>query len=410
MADAPQQPKAQATNVGGGGQPPVPVRSSGDSVAGSAIGSAINNRPTRTPGSTIMSGIPLGAGGRQQFAPDELAIVLSHYDLGTIEAIQEFARGSRKAPKLIIRADSGLYLLKRRASGKNDPFKVAFCHALQLHLSEKQFPLPHLIGTKKDNNSMLQWKGSIYELFEYIKGSSYDNSLAATGDAGKVLALFHKLLKDYQPEYEPPEGSYHGARSVSTSMKAIPDTLARVDPDATSQQRDALQRTVDFLFDSYDAAARTVNDIGLPNWPTQIVHSDWHPGNMLFRGSRVVAVIDYDAARLQQRILDAANGALQFSILGGGDDPAQWPDYIDESRFKRFIRGYDSVPDCVLSRAELRTVPHLMIEALIAESAIPVAATGSFARMEGFRFLQMVERKVRWLQAHCEHLVATLDA
>jgi len=123
----------------------------------------------------------------------------------------------------------------------------------------------------------------------------------------------------------------------------------------------------------------------------------------------VVAVIDYDAARIQQRIIDTANGALQFSILGGGDDPAQWPDYIDESRFKRFLRGYDSVPDQVLSRAEVACVPWLMIEALIAESVIPIAATGSFARLEGMGFLKMVERKVRWLQQHCDKLIAAVD-
>ena len=142
----------------------------------------------------------------------------------------------------------------------------------------------------------------------------------------------------------------------------------------------------------------------------QIVHSDWHPGNMLFRGNRVVAVIDYDAARIQQRITDAANGALQFSILGGGDDPASWPDYIDESRFKRFVLGYDSVPDCVLSRAELRATPWLMIEALIAESVIPVALAGTFGRMEGLGFLQMVERKVLWLQQNADHLHKVMEA
>ena len=49
--------------------------------------------------------------------------------------------------------------MKRRARGKDDPFKVAFCHAIQLYLASKQFPLPHLIGTKKENNSMLQWRG-----------------------------------------------------------------------------------------------------------------------------------------------------------------------------------------------------------------------------------------------------------
>ncbi len=397
--------KAALSALGSGAATP------GNGVASAPVATDVAGMSGVSAGS-VPSGVPStagGKGGRDRFATDELAIVLSHFDIGTIEAIQEFPRGSRKSPKLILRTDTGLYLLKRRARGKDDSFKVAFCHALQLYLAAKQFPLPHLIGTKKDNNSMLQWKGEIYELFEYIKGTSYDNSLEATQDAGKILALFHKLLTDYEPEYEPPQGSYHGSRSVARAMEAIPTTLAKVDPKNAADQADSINNSVRFLHTSYNEAAMRVNEMGLTDWPMQIVHSDWHPGNMLFRGTRVVAVIDYDAARIQQRIIDVANGALQFSILGGGDDPAQWPDYIDESRFKRFLRGYDSVPGCVLSRAELRTVPWLMVESLIAQSVIPIAATGSFARMEGVGFLDMVERKVRWLQGHAEMLVKALD-
>ncbi len=386
------------------------------------------SRPSSIPQATVPSGAAAPSGsaagtssggnvsssklseGREGFDAFELAIVLSHFELGTIEAIQDFPRGSRKAPKLILRTDSGIYLLKRRARGKDDPFKVAFCHQLQLYLASKQFPLPHLIGTKKDNNSMLQFKGAIYELFEYIKGTSYDNSLEATADAGKTLGLLHKLLAEYQPEYEPPQGSYHGARFVAQAMDQIPVTLSKHDPRRTADASEKVAQVVQFLHSSYNESAMRVNELGLADWPMQIIHSDWHPGNMLFRGPRVVAVIDYDAARIQQRVIDVANGALQFSILGGGDDPQQWPDYIDESRFKRFLRAYDAVPNCVLSRAELRTVPWLMIEALIAEVAIPIAATGSFARMEGVGFLLMVERKVRWLQQHAEQLANVLES
>ena len=348
-------------------------------------------------------------GDRSTFAADELAIVLSHYDIGAIEALQEFPRGSRKAPKMIIRGSTGVYLLKRRARGKDDPFKVAFCHALQKFLAERKFPLPHLVGTAKENNSMLQWKGGIYELFRFIKGTSYDNSLQATTNSGKALAIFHRLVSEYHAEYEPPTGSYHAARSVARSMDAIPGALSQVDPKAVQEQGERVDQVVKFLHSSYNEAAMRANELGLADWPMQIVHSDWHPGNMLYRGARVVAVIDYDSARIQQRVIDVANGALQFSIMGGGDDPAQWPNFIDGSRFKRFLRGYDSVPHCVLSRAELRTIPWLMIEALIAESVIPIAATGSFARMEGMGFLLMVERKVQWLQAEAERLAGILE-
>lgn len=342
---------------------------------------------------------------REKFAADELAIIMSHWDVGIIQSIKEFGRGSRKAPKLLMQTERGEYLLKRRAKGKDDPFKVAFSHSLQLYLASKQFPLPHLIGTRKDNNSMLQLNGNVYELFEYIRGTGYDNSLEATYDSGKILALYHKLLRDYTPQFEPPSGSYHASKAISSGLEQIPITLNRNDQ-ARHISQDQVTGTLHFLAQAYADASGKVNNTGLPDWPMQIVHCDWHPGNMLFRNRKVVAVIDYDAARLQQRVIDLANGALQFSILGGNDDPSTWPEYLDEGRFKRFLRGYDEVD--VISVAELQVVPWLMIEAMVAESVLPIAATGSFGRIEGYGFLQMIERKVRWVQQHALDLVSSV--
>lgn len=342
-------------------------------------------------------------GDRDRFSADELGIVLSHYDIGTLSAIREFPRGSRRAPKLLIQSDRATYLLKRRARGKDDPFKVAFTHALQEFLATKQFPLPHLIKTRDpEPSTMLQQQGKIYELFEYIKGTNYDNSLEATYDAGKTVGLFHKLVADFVPEYDTPTGTYHASKAIGPAIERIPRSLTQADP-RTLEQSGRIDELVQFMLDNYNEAAKKANETGLPEWPLQICHSDWHPGNMLFRGPRVVAVIDYDAARMLQRVIDVANGALQFSIIGGGDDAAQWPDYIDESRYKRFLRGYEKKN--MLSKAELRAIPYLMMEALIAESVIPIAATGSFARMEGLGFLLMVERKVKWLHANLERLM-----
>jgi homoserine kinase type II len=305
-----------------------------------------------------------------------------------------------------MRSESGTYLLKRRARGKDDAIKVAFTHAIQLHLATRQFPLPHLIGTRRDNNSMLQWRGAIYEVFEYIKGTGYDSSLDATQDSGKTLGLFHRLLTDFGSEYDPPRGTYHDSRTVVNSLEKCPQKLVQTSAEA-AEQREQLSEVVRFLFNAYKQSADAVNQTGLPDWPAQITHSDWHPGNMLFRGSRVVAVIDYDAARLCPRVIDAANGALQFAIVGGNDDASTWPDYLDMARYKRFLFGYDQVNQ--LTNAELECIPHLMIEALIAEAAIPIAQTGSFARIEGLPFLQMVERKVKWMQHNRNKLTHVLE-
>lgn len=420
MTSFPEQPGASQTVTGSS---PAEGSVPSSATPGGSAGAPSPNAPSPSAPSASAPGSPASPGastvstssaassskhrsGHLKFDRFELPCVMSHFDIGIIHKIKEFPRGSRKAPKLVLKTSTGNYLLKRRARGKDDAYKVAFCHELQNYLADRKFPLPHLIGTKDENNSMLQLHGQIYELFEFIKGTGYSNTLEQTSDSGKILALFHKLLGDFQSDYTPPQGSYHGSRFVTGSLDKVPETLGKL---GVAESGDEIRNICQVLYGAYASATMRVNDLGLDDWPKQIVHSDWHPGNMLFRGNRVVAVIDYDAARVQQRVLDIANGALQFSILGGGDDPTQWPEYVDEGRYKRFLRGYDDVPGCQLSRAELRAIPYLMIEALIAEAAIPIANTGQFARMAGYQFMTMVDRKIKWLQNHAERLAGVLE-
>ena len=337
-----------------------------------------------------------------RFSSEELAKALSHFDIGIIGSVREFPRGSRRSPKVIINAQRGKYLFKRRSKGKADLAKVAFTHQIQLWLAAQNFPLPHLIGTRNNNNSMLVMDSSIYELFEYIEGGPYDASEEATFHSGRILALYHKLLADFRSDYAPPTASYHNAMAIH---KAIRNTVRTI-PSEKLPSTDVLQKLVDSLEDAYHQCATKIDQAGLGQWPSQIVHGDWHRGNMLFRDRNVVAVIDYDSARLHQRIIDLSNGAMQFSIIRKNTDPSQWPDNVDMKRYKKFVRGYDSVN--VISVAELKTIPLLMCESIIAEASLPIGTTGSIGHMEGFGFLQMVDRKVKWILSHLDELHKTV--
>ncbi len=56
----------------------------------------------------------------------------------------------------------------------------------------------------------------------------------------------------------------------------------------------------------------------------------------------------------------------------------------------------------------MEALPYLMCEAMIAEAVLPIAATGSFGRMEGFPFLQVIDRKVHWTLDHFDEVRAVL--
>ena len=343
---------------------------------------------------------------RDKLTAEELAIVLSHYDLGLVQEVREFARGSHRAAKLVVRTNRGRYLLKRRPQGRTDPYRVAFAHELQPFLLQKHFPLPHLIGTKEGNHSMVRLGDSVCEVFEFIDGEPYDQSLLATYESGKMLGLYHSVVADYHPRWKPPSGHYHNAPVIRQYLQGIPDRLAEIT--AGKRTIGEVRPVADELLQFYDRAAEAAEQQGLLEWEAQIVHSDWHPGNMLFKEGHVVAVIDYDAARVQPRAMDVANGVLQFSLLTGSREPETWPEYTDESRAKRFLRGYDEIN--VLSVAELRTVPQLMSEAFIAEAIIPIWGSGMFASIDGLRFLKMVARKVARIVRHGGQLSSEFQA
>lgn len=338
-----------------------------------------------------------------RFEPGELAVALSHYDLGVIESVTDFPRGSRRSPKVGIVAEKGKFLLKRRATARAAPERVRLVHKIQGRLAAAHFPLAQLIPTRDGRHTFVQIRENVYELFEFVGGQSFSQTPAEARDAGVTLARFHQATEGLDTSALPiSRGDYHDAAVIRTGLCAIGSSLSSHDSFTGDQAE--LAALVQFLLDRYDKAADAVNAAGFYHLPERIVHCDWHPGNLLFRQGRVIAVVDYDSLRLARRIIDVANGALQFSILAGGD-PATWPDNLDEGRYREFLGGYESL--LPLSAGERACIPHLMTEALITECVPPITETGSVGPYAGFRVLLMVRRKLRWIEENAGRLTQT---
>lgn len=348
------------------------------------------------PGSTPESAVEaVSPAGRDHFAPDEIAHVLKHYPLPPAESIQEFQRGSRRSPKVIIYAPPGRFLLKRRAPGKNDPQRVAFSHALQQQLAAKHFPLPKLILTS-DQHTFFQYNHQVYELFEFVPAVHYPCTLEATHAAGETLAVYHGLLLDFTSAWYPSPISYHRSAVVQQSFSRI-DSTGAIAKDVLADLRTL-----------YQTAADLADRGGLSTWPSRVVHADWHPGNLLFHGDHIAAVLDFDSARKLPLAIDLANAALQFSMIDGDENIEKWAAEVDQARYRRFLRGYRSVGS--YSPREAASLPPLMTEALIAEAIFPIATTGTFGQIPGGPFLHMIRRKAQWLFNHAPELIKSAES
>ncbi len=330
----------------------------------------------------------MSKGGGAHFTSQELALVLSHYDIGIIQQIKPLVSGNRRAPKQIVVSDTGKYLLKRRAKGKDDHYRVAFAHAVQNLLKGKNFPVPGLIPARDEKNTFLELDGHIYELFEFTSGTRFDGKMESVVDAGSVLAKFHSFLQNFSYQPMPLKGSFHNCSSVRGHLKKICS-------EKNGEADQNFRKTVELLMTMYNNSSVNINQLGFDDWPNQIIHGDWHPGNMLFSNGKVIAVLDFDSLKVAPMMTDIANGALQFSIVGGRPNPADWPDYLDQSKFVHFIYGYCEVN--MLDENKLETLPDLMIETLIAEAVLPIAATGFFVNLSGSDFLKMIQRKCSWI-------------
>ncbi len=333
--------------------------------------------------------------GGAHFSSEELVRVLSHYDVGIVHRVRPLEAGNRRAAKVVVEAERGSFLLKRRPRGADEPARVEFAHAVQRHLTARSFPVPQLLETSTEGRTLLNLDKHIYELFHFVEGSRYDGSLEATREAGRQLAVFHRDLRDLDAPGAPTEGCFHGDPIVRQNL-----TKLASEKGADPARR--MQAVADALLMRYDKSSVRVNRLGFDTWKQQVIHGDWHPGNLLFSDHKVRAVVDFDAIRISPAVTDLANGMLQFSIVAGRPDPADWPAHFERDRMFEFLNGYREVTR--LDERKRYGLVDLMIETMIAEAVLPVAATGFFGHHCGIGFLQMILRKTRWLRRHRKEL------
>ena len=333
--------------------------------------------------------------GADILAEDEIFAVLHCFDLTGPIRTRRFTRGSRRSPKAHLTCGDGReLLLKRRAPERSDPSRVAFAHAVQADLVAAGVPAVAPIAAV-DGVTYIEQRGHIYELFPFVSGHRPDRSERTARSAGNMLAIIHQAVSPEDYPSAPVGPGYHRVRDVLRLERVLMNRLG------TTPQR--AQRTAElsrYLIRAYADSGRRARAAGYDTSPDAVLHGDWHPGNLLMEEDAIHGIIDFEAARVEPRVVDIANAALQFAHepIRDPGDPSSWPTNLSVHRVRALIRGYDDLASDPLSSAERATIAWLMIEALIHEALLPVAATGRFADIDGLAFLDLIERRTRWLR------------
>jgi len=205
---------------------------------------------------------------------------------------------------------------------------------------------------------MLQWRNGVYEIFEYIGGQGYPQTLE-----GHLRLRPHPrplpqaAARPSKPTFSHPSGSYH----LGTVGRGRPAT----DPDHSRRHEPGKPTSpplLNFLLESYRYSADIVEQMGPSTpGPRQIVHARLAPGQHALPPTTTSSPSSITTppasspaiVRHRQRrppVLDhpAANEDVQQVARLHRRDPAS----------NAFLRGYDEV--MLLSQAEIRTIPYLM--------------------------------------------------
>jgi len=295
-------------------------------------------------------------------------ILSNHYDLGRLVDFEQLFLGYCNISYIIMIKNNGKkkrYFLRRYRQGITVEM-IAFEHSVINHLTEKNYHLIAGIIPTRDGKTYVQrieaGENIFYTIFEFLTGEdryTWVNPKCSDIDlkgAAVVLARFHGAVSDLIPE-----GKKHEAK--------ISDLL----PETAHMVKQCVQKAGKTVFDMYllehtrliqetiQNIQQKIEEDGYKGLPQQVIHCDYHPGNLKFQNDNITGLFDFDWSKIDVRCFDVALAIFYFCVSweGGLDGVA----HLD--KIALFLNSYQnelkSAPGVgPLSDLELKYLPDLI--------------------------------------------------
>lgn len=208
---------------------------------------------------------------------------------------------------LLVEEGDRRYFLRQRSPRYVAPAQIAFDHAFMRHLAAHGVRGPNPIPTNAGEMAV-RVGDAVYELHTYLSGRPVDwHNVADLRIAGRALRRFHEAAASFQPPV-----------TKAWSREDAPEDIRRGLAELREVVSDASGRAVlDALRCWADRIEEALPDKTFWALPCQVVHGDFHPGNVHVTGDEL-GIFDLDCASHQPRARDLADGVLYFCARRDG--------------------------------------------------------------------------------------------
>lgn len=337
----------------------------------------------------------------------ELAAIIAHYDIGELTACERDRRGyvnTSYAIQTTAEGQSKRYFLRQYKQEITEA-EIVFEHSIINHLLEKNFGLAARVLRTRAGQTYV-WQDAFYAVFDFLPGDdkyTWVNPLCSDQElqnAAVILARFHHAVADLQPQgrrRQPPIVDLLPSIAQNAAQR-IQQAVRQGSRQAGSTVFDVYLKTLNDIPGSIQNTLRALEQRDCPEMIRQVIHGDYHPGNLKFQGDRVTGVFDFDWSKIDVRCFDVALAVMYFCAVWHRDGR------LDLERAATFLNAYQAAL-YPLNDAELQCLPHMIcagnfyvLHWTIGDFYSNLA--GIEDPHEYLRYLQHNARLARWLRAN----------
>jgi homoserine kinase type II len=258
----------------------------------------------------------------------EIGEIIADYGLPKVTGIREVREGSVNTHYLI-ETVKGRFILK--IDEVKSEIEVKREQDLLAFLRKHGFPCPVPLADR-NNRHYHDWNGKPLSVYRYIDGRTVDPedmTLGQLENVGRVLADLHLIGKVYKKGIENRFGFERVAEIYFDVRGRLPHYFKKITR--------TLDDEIEYLHHYLEGKL-----------PKGVIHGDLFADNVMFKGEKVVAVLDFEAACRGKFIFDLATAvnALCFDSESG----------YSLKKFETLISGYEALR--TLSLAEWDAFPN----------------------------------------------------